>query len=233
MRVPALDDLLPNVNANLIKIDIEGSELGALRGGEMLIKRSKTVIIIQCVLRGTNALGYAVSLLWQWIASRGFRIFPPDRQAHTAPGLSHEAFIDAQEYPLRSHNCFAVHESRIDDVRERYNRHALVAGLPAVILLEWQGADQRQDEGHAYDVSRGIGDENGAPVVSCSGLHSAVLNGPKASRLRFKGNATTRLPILRHVTTSRGMGRCRVSVRSVCSDARGVSSLVSIKISGH
>ncbi|NBB81736.1 MAG: FkbM family methyltransferase [Verrucomicrobia bacterium] len=55
VRVPALDDLLPNVNADLIKIDIEGSELGALRGGEMLIKRSRPVIIIRGGPRNLNS----------------------------------------------------------------------------------------------------------------------------------------------------------------------------------
>lgn len=117
--VAALDDLLPETTVDVIKIDIEGAELGALRGGAKLIENSKPVVMFECVLRGTNALGYSPSLIWHWFNDRGFEIFTPDRLAHTAPGLVHDAFLDAQEYPFRSHNYFAVHKDRVEKIRDQ------------------------------------------------------------------------------------------------------------------
>ena len=119
VRMAALDDLLSDIDVDVIKIDIEGAELGAFRGGERLIERSKPVIMFECVLRGTNALGYSAPLIWQWFSDRGFWLFTPDRLAHAAPGLGLETFVDAQEYPFRSHNYFAVHEDRIVETRDR------------------------------------------------------------------------------------------------------------------
>jgi len=126
VRMAALDSLLPDIDVDVIKIDIEGAELGALRGGERLIERSKPVIMFECVLRDTNALGYSASLIWQWFSDRGFRLFTTDRLAHAAPALGLEAFIDAQQYPFRSHNYFAVHDDRIAETR---NRARLILGV--------------------------------------------------------------------------------------------------------
>ncbi|MCC5975577.1 MAG: FkbM family methyltransferase [Rubellimicrobium sp.] len=119
VQVVALDEVLPDVTVDVVKIDIEGAELGALRGGRKLLERSRPVIMFECVLPEPNALGYSAVLLWDWFDAMGFRIFTPDRLAHEAPGLNREVFADAQLYPFRSHNYFAVHEARVTETRER------------------------------------------------------------------------------------------------------------------
>lgn len=119
VRVATLDEILPELVVDVIKIDIEGAELGALRGGEGLIGRSLPVIMFECVLPGPNELGYSAPLLWDWLDGKGFRIFTPDRLAHEAPGLARDVFADAQLYPFRSHNYFAVHETKVEETRER------------------------------------------------------------------------------------------------------------------
>ncbi len=122
VRIETLDSLFPEEMIDVIKIDIEGAELGALRGGESLLKRSRPLIMFECVLPRENALGYSASKIWKWLNDRGFMIYTPDRVAHTAPGLSHDAFLDAQMYPFRSHNYFAIHSACVDDIRERARR---------------------------------------------------------------------------------------------------------------
>lgn len=119
VRVAALDDLLPDGQVDVIKIDIEGAELGALRGGENLIRRNKPTIMFESVGTGINSLGYSPALLWEWFNDMEYAIFTPDRLAHNAPSLGLEAFLDAHEYPFRTHNYFAVSRDRRTEIRDR------------------------------------------------------------------------------------------------------------------
>lgn len=119
VRVAAIDDLLPEINADVLKIDIEGAELGALRGAKMAIERSSPTIMFECVLPKENSLGYSAEKIWDWFDARDYGIFSPDRVAHDAPPMGKETFCDAQQYPFRSHNYFAVPSARRRDVRDK------------------------------------------------------------------------------------------------------------------
>lgn len=119
VRVAPIDDLLPGQKADVIKIDIEGAELGALRGAEKTVTTSHPTIMFECVLPERNALGYAAEDIWQWLTERDYGIFVPDRLAHDAPPMTKGAFVDAQQYPFRAHNYFAVHASKRTAVRDR------------------------------------------------------------------------------------------------------------------
>lgn len=119
VRVAPLDSLLTDVRADVIKIDIEGAELGALRGGEELIKRSRPIIMYESVGLEANSLGYAPDQIWQWFNERNFEICTPDRLAHTAPGFGLETFLDAHAYPFRTHNYFAIPHEKRSEIRDR------------------------------------------------------------------------------------------------------------------
>ncbi|MGX9352982.1 FkbM family methyltransferase [Shimia sp. W99] len=103
-----LDDLLPDTKVDLVKIDVEGAELGALRGGARLIARGRPVILFESTEVGPNALGYSAEMLWQWFDSHDYGVFTPDRLAHEAPPMSCEVFVDSHQYPFRTLNYFAV-----------------------------------------------------------------------------------------------------------------------------
>lgn len=118
VRVAAMDDLLPDIHADVIKIDIEGAELGALRGAAKTIKRSNPTIMFECVLPNENSLGYSAEKIWDWFNECGYHVFSPDRVAHDAPSLSKDAFCDAQQYPFRTHNYFAIAAPRRHEVRD-------------------------------------------------------------------------------------------------------------------
>lgn len=108
VRVAALDDLLSDRSADVVKIDVEGAELGVLIGGEKFIQNSKPTIMFESVGLGVNALGYSAQILWEWLNDNGYQIFTPDRLAHDARPLKLDAFIDGHQYPFYTHNYFAV-----------------------------------------------------------------------------------------------------------------------------
>lgn len=119
VEVRTLDEIFPEQVFRTIKIDIEGAELGALRGGRRMIARSRPVILFESAGTGTNALGYDAGGLFDWFAREGFEVFLPDRLAHDAPGADRQVFLDAHHYPVRSLNFFAVPAERRIEVRDR------------------------------------------------------------------------------------------------------------------
>ena len=114
-----LDTLFAEEVFETIKIDIEGAELGALRGGAGLIERSRPTIMFESAGTGENSLGYSASKLFNWFVDNGFEIFTPDRLAHTAPPMTLPSFEDAHAYPQRTHNFFAVPVEKRSEVRTR------------------------------------------------------------------------------------------------------------------
>lgn len=119
VEVRTLDEIFPEQIFQTIKIDVEGAELGALRGGARMIERSRPVILFESTGAGVNALGYDAGGLFEWFAGEGFEVFLPDRLAHEAPGIDRQVFLDAHHYPMRSVNFFAVPEERRVEIRDK------------------------------------------------------------------------------------------------------------------
>lgn len=119
VTVKRLDDILAGQPADVIKIDIEGAELGALRGGQTLIAAQKPVIMFESTRDGPNTLGYSPQLVWEWFQTMEYEVFTPDRVAHDAPALSLSTFLDGHLCPMRTHNYFAIHKDKRTAVRDR------------------------------------------------------------------------------------------------------------------
>jgi FkbM family methyltransferase len=121
IKVPlkTLDSLVDENGVDLIKIDVEGAELGVLRGGERLIGRSRPVVMFESGPPKDDGLGYTKDALWQWFADRNYAVLVPNRVAHQDPGLSREGFVESHLYPRRATNYFAVPNERRDEVRDR------------------------------------------------------------------------------------------------------------------
>jgi FkbM family methyltransferase len=118
VRVAALDDLLSNRAVDVIKIDVEGAELGVLIGGEQIIQNSKPTIMFESVGVEVNSLGYSAHLLWEWLNDNGYQIFTPDRLAHDARPLKLESLIAGHHYPFHTHNYFAVSQEKRIAIRD-------------------------------------------------------------------------------------------------------------------
>jgi FkbM family methyltransferase len=116
VQVKRLDTLVSD--PEIVKIDVEGAELGVLRGCENLVSRP----IYMFESAPGEVLGNTKAALWQWFAERDYAIFLPNRLAHAAPPMVFETFLDAHQYPRRATNYFAVPTEKIETARARARR---------------------------------------------------------------------------------------------------------------
>jgi FkbM family methyltransferase len=112
-----LDQVLLLDDVDVMKIDVEGAELGVLIGGDALVRRCRPTIMFES--GPEEVLGYTKAAMFDWFASRDYGIFVPMRLAHTAPPLDLGSFIDSHHYPRRTTNYFAVPLERIAEIRQR------------------------------------------------------------------------------------------------------------------
>jgi FkbM family methyltransferase len=118
-----LDDLVPPpVTVDVMKVDVEGAELGVLRGAAGLVARSRPVIMFESAVNTGAALGYSVEALFDWLAERDYQVLVPNRVAHDGPTLGREGFLEAHYYPFRTLNYFAVPRERRVETRDRARR---------------------------------------------------------------------------------------------------------------
>jgi FkbM family methyltransferase len=113
-----LDSLVTDGKIDVIKIDVEGAELGVLRGSERVIRECRPTILFES---GPSADGSAApkTALWEWFTERQYAVLVPNRVAHDDPGLSSEGFVESHLYPRRSTNYFAVPQERRIEIRDK------------------------------------------------------------------------------------------------------------------
>jgi len=103
-----LDDLVSGP-VDILKIDVEGAELGVLRGAEHLITSCRPLIMFES---GPGEKMYSQSAMWEWLSERRYEVLTPDRVAHLGPALSREGFSESHFYPRRTTNYFAIPTER-------------------------------------------------------------------------------------------------------------------------
>jgi FkbM family methyltransferase len=112
-----LDAVLDDDHVDVIKIDVEGAELGVLRGATSIIGRCRPVIMFES--GPGNVLGYTKEAMFEFFAERDYGLFAPNRLAHTGGKLTIDAFLDSHEYPRRTTNYFALPDERAMEIRGR------------------------------------------------------------------------------------------------------------------
>jgi FkbM family methyltransferase len=73
-----LDDVWSSLGLNrvdMIKLDIEGAEWQALRGGQRLLERYKPILLVEVAQSTCAAAGYRANDFAQWIEDLGYRLF--------------------------------------------------------------------------------------------------------------------------------------------------------------
>lgn len=121
IQVPmrTLDDLVTPGETDVVKIDVEGAELGVLRGGSRLIESDRPTILFESGPPENHGLGYSKEDLWRWFDERDYEVVVPNRVAHSSPPLSLEGFLEAHHYPRRTTNYFAIFRNRRAEIRDR------------------------------------------------------------------------------------------------------------------
>jgi FkbM family methyltransferase len=114
-----LDELVPDDDVDVVKIDVEGAELGVLRGGGTLLDKCRPTILFESAPDPSDASGHTKKDLFDFLASHKYSVLLPNRVAHDGPGLSVDGFLESHVYPRRTTNYFAVPVERRNQVRDR------------------------------------------------------------------------------------------------------------------
>lgn len=131
IRVPirTLDELLSSDQVDVIKIDVEGAELGVLQGGETLINQSRPTLMFESgPIPDDSSLGFTKEAMWAWLNAHDYLVLVPNRLAHIDLGLSCDGFLDSHRYPRRTTNYFAVPKERQAEIRNAARR---ILNLPS------------------------------------------------------------------------------------------------------
>lgn len=121
IRVPIrrLDELVLSNDVDVIKIDVEGAELGVLRGSVNILNRCRPIIMFESAPQLDNSLNYTKEELYQFLRSNDYAVLIPNRVAHDDSGLTQDGFIESHLYPRRTTNFFAIPNERRIEIRDR------------------------------------------------------------------------------------------------------------------
>jgi FkbM family methyltransferase len=121
VKMRRLDDVVsPAAKVDVVKIDVEGAELGVLRGAVDLVARCRPVVVFES--GPDESQGYSIGDLFDWFAERRYQVLVPNRVAHDGPSLGRDGFIEAHYYPFRTLDFVAVPAERRREIRDRARR---------------------------------------------------------------------------------------------------------------
>ncbi len=110
VEIKRLDDVIPDsVKIDLIKIDVEGAELGVLKGAGNLIKRDKPYIIFEFGLGASDFYGTEPADIYNLLTGAGLKI--STLKSFIKNGSSLTLKIFEQMYKNNSEYYFIAHES--------------------------------------------------------------------------------------------------------------------------
>jgi FkbM family methyltransferase len=117
VRLQTLDGLVDADDVDVLKIDVEGAELGVLRGSVRTLELCRPLVMFESGPQ--ELLGFTKIGMWEFLNARSYGIFVPNRLAHTASAMSCEGFLESHLHPRRTTNYFAVPAERTAEIRTR------------------------------------------------------------------------------------------------------------------
>jgi FkbM family methyltransferase len=98
VRLARLDDLIPDdAPIDLIKIDIEGGEYHAMKGGSEIISHRKPVIVFEAGIKSTGHYGVTQNMIFDFLDGLGMRISTMKRWLHGEPPFTRAEFHQSWE----------------------------------------------------------------------------------------------------------------------------------------
>lgn len=101
IKVPlkTLDSIIKENPVHFIKIDVEGGELGVLKGAKETILRNKPIIIFECGLGASDYYHVKPQDIYELIVTNyGLKLSLLDRWLRDLPSLTKNEFIDIYEF---------------------------------------------------------------------------------------------------------------------------------------
>lgn len=110
VEVVRLDDVIgTDTHVDFIKLDVEGAELPALRGGLDMLKRERPVVLFECGPTGhTEAFGYTRADAFTFFQNLGYCVYSIADFVYGRAAMTTEEFDKAGTYPYPGFNYFAV-----------------------------------------------------------------------------------------------------------------------------
>jgi FkbM family methyltransferase len=105
-----LSDLIRRPQIGFIKIDVEGGELGVLRGAFEILDRDHPAIAFECVVDALNHFQTTPTQIHEFLENLGYRVYLMHEFLKDGSPLSGEEFAVANEYPFKALNFLAVHK---------------------------------------------------------------------------------------------------------------------------
>ena len=89
-RLDAIVDI--SLPLTLIKIDVEGGELGVLKGAESILKKHPPIIIFECGKSGSSFYGTTPEMIYSFLQQMGYSIYLMDDFLNGKPALTDKEF---------------------------------------------------------------------------------------------------------------------------------------------
>ncbi len=119
VSIKRLDDLVSSNEIDVIKIDVEGAELGVLIGSPNILKGNRPTIMFESGPEPNSELGYTIDALYKFLVSNDYVVLLPNRVAHNGSSLSNDGFVESHIYPRLTTNYFAIPNERREEIRDR------------------------------------------------------------------------------------------------------------------
>jgi FkbM family methyltransferase len=115
VEVHTIDDIVGDGKLDLLKLDIEGAELWALKGARKVVEYNEPTILIECGLDGTlEPFGYTRAEMYDYLTEEfGYAVYSVVDFMYGRDPMTYAEFARAGTYPYRGFNYVCVPTHRL------------------------------------------------------------------------------------------------------------------------